>query len=323
MESISSRSRTGALTALLSSEYGMQVKTVRPAKRGFYGETWDVQADEGRYFVKADFWRHHKESYQASLPAVRQMTSRGISFVPRIAETRDDRLCCPFQEGVAAVFAYAAGDLSEDVSVTQLYDCLAKVYLLDPHGMELKTEAFDIAPLLTFQDLRDRIPLPDEVGRALSQREPDLVRYAERLKTFSAACKDNQKNFHITHGDAGGNCIVNGDQLFLVDWDSVMLAPIERDAWIYLCERRQMEEVHSVLAANGIRYTLEKNRLCYYCYAFFFYYLSEYLRSMADAYDKRRKAEIARDLTAYLTDNWIYSRLAAADLIKPDRAAEG
>lgn len=40
-------------------------------------------------------------------------------------------------------------------------------------------------------------------------------------------------SFHITHGDAGGNCILSKEQLFLVDWDSCLLAPIERDAWIY------------------------------------------------------------------------------------------
>ena len=98
---------------------------------------------------------------------------------------------------------------------------------------------------------------------ALAEKETDIARYMERLERFSAVCKGNRENFHITHGDAGGNCILNGSQLFLVDWDSCLLAPIERDAWIFICDKSEMERIDSILAESGIDYVLEQDRLCY------------------------------------------------------------
>lgn len=104
-------------------------------------------------------------------------------------------------------------------------------------------------------------------------------------------------------------------QLFLVDWDAVMLAPIERDAWIFICDKEQVEIVNLILAENEINYRLEQNRLCYYCYQFFFYYLNEYMKSIASAENEEQKAKISKDLIAYLDDSWIYKRLEAADKI--------
>ena len=75
----------------------------------------------------------------------------------------------------------------------------------------------------------------------------------EHLKQFSTACKGNRENFHITHGDAGGNCILNGNQLTIVDWNSVTLAPIERDAWIYICDKNEMKKINSILAKTKDR----------------------------------------------------------------------
>ena len=56
--------------------------------------------------------------------------------------------------------------------------------------------------------------------------------------------------------------ILNDNQLFLVDWDSCLLAPIERDAWIFICDREETEKINALLAENRIDYRLEQNRLC-------------------------------------------------------------
>lgn len=37
----------------------------------------------------------------------------------------------------------------------------------------------------------------------------------------------------ITHGDSGGNVIVlSRDDIYLIDWDEVLLSPAERDTWV-------------------------------------------------------------------------------------------
>ena len=38
----------------------------------------------------------------------------------------------------------------------------------------------------------------------------------------------------VTHGDAAGNVLVDGDAVYVVDWDTIRLAPRERDTWFHL-----------------------------------------------------------------------------------------
>lgn len=299
----------------LSCEYGFQVKDILPAKRGFYGETWDIRTEDGKYFLKVDYWNHHKKGFQNSLSVIQYITDSEISFIPKIIKTKDGHLYSRFRQGTLVVFEHILGELSEDYSTAQLYHRLAKIYRLKTDGLEMETEDFGVQRIDTFLALQSMPELPAEVKAALAKKEPDIIRYMEHLKQFSTVCKDNRENFHITHGDAGGNCIVNENQLFLVDWDTCLLAPIERDAWIFICDKDKLEKVDSVLAENGIDYVLEQNRLCYYCYNFFFHYLNEYLKSIIDAESEGQKEEIAQGLIRYLTDCWIYKRLDTADAL--------
>lgn len=303
------------LIRFLSCEYGFQVTAIHPAKRGFYGETWDIHAESGRYFLKIDYWNHHKESYQNSLSVVQYMTDSGISFVPKIIKTKSGHLYSNFCQGTSVAFEYVPGELCENCPTEQLYRCLAEIYRLKADGIEMETEAFGTEQMDTFYRLKNLPELSADVKKVLAEKEPVIAGYAERLKAFAAVCKDDKENFHITHGDAGGNCILNEKRLFLVDWDSVMLAPIERDAWIFICDKKQLETVNLILAENEVDYRLKQNRLCYYCYQFFFYYLNEYMKSIVSAENEERKAKNSKDLIAYLDDSWIYKRLEAADKI--------
>lgn len=300
----------------LESEYGFRVKGIFPAKRGFYGETWNIQTENIMFFLKIDYWNRHKVEYQNSLQAAQFMTDSGITLIPKTIKTKDDRLYSCFRQGTAVVFEYIPGEMSEDYSTAQLYNHLAKVYGLKTNGIKLKRETFGVGRIDTFQNLQNLPELPVEVKTALAKKEPEIFRYMERLKQFSDVCKNSMENFHITHGDAGGNCILNENQLFIVDWDSVMLAPIERDAWIFICDENEIKTVNSILSENGIDYVLQQNRLCYYCYDFFFHYLNEYLKSIIDAESIEQKEEIIRGLIGYLTDCWIYKRLETADAVR-------
>lgn len=108
---------------------------------------------------------------------------------------------------------------------------------------------------------------------------------------------------------------MNGEKLFIVDWDSVKHAPIERDAWIFICDNCQLQKVNEVLKENKIDYILKQERLGYYCYYFFFYYLTEYLISVLEAADLEQKQAISDDLIGYLKNSWVYERLDTADKI--------
>ena len=95
-----------------------------------------------------------------------------------------------------------------------------------------------------------------------------------------------------------------------------MLAPIERDAWVYMNDKRQLDIIYSVLAENHVDYIPCQNLLCYYCYYFFFYYLDEYLKMILCTENSEHIKETARNMSEYLEDSWIYRRLDIADKIR-------
>jgi len=93
--------------------------------------------------------------------------------------------------------------------------------------------------------------------------------------------------------------------LFLVDWDTPVLAPPERDAWCMCGRGWARDAFHSALRRHGIQHTLRTERLAYYCYSFFFHYLAAYL-------DGFTPADTAREVAEYL-DGWIEDSIRYAD----------
>ena len=158
---------TRALAAFLPSAYGLNPKNISPARRGFYGETWKIHTGGGDYFAKIDFWPCHKESYRASLPIVQYMARRGLAFVPKVIETLRGQLCCAFQGGVLALFAYVPGDLLEDYALEDLYGCLSRVYTLKTDSLALETEDFSDEIVRACANLAREPGLPESAQMAL------------------------------------------------------------------------------------------------------------------------------------------------------------
>lgn len=152
------------------------------------------------------------------------------------------------------------------------------------------------------------------------------VRYASNEQDFGMSAKGccgqgNQDapfefpDFHITHGDAGGNCILNGERFVIMDWDSVKLAPAERDAWFFLGDEKQIVSISRLLEERGMGRPLRRERLCYYCYESFFLYLTEYMENILCAQEEGRRQRMEKALADYLADNWIYLQLGIADAV--------
>ena len=301
------------LSSCLQTEYGLAIRNIVPAERGFYGETWEICTPAGKYFAKLDRWPCHKESYRASLSIVQYIADSGIVFVPKVIATRRGQLCCAFQDGVLAIFAFAPGVLLEEYAVEDLYSCLSQIYALQTDSLSLDAEDFGCEIVQTCARLSQASELPATARAALEKRQSAIARYASRLACFSAICQKDRSDFHITHGDAGGNFMSNGERFFLVDWDSVKLAPIERDAWVFMSSPAQLCAIQRTINQNGVAYHLRWERLCYYSYFYFFYYLEGYLSSILSATQERRGVEIATDMAEYLASSWIYARLDAAD----------
>ncbi|MCL2771940.1 MAG: hypothetical protein FWD71_01205 [Oscillospiraceae bacterium] len=58
--------------------------TLKPAKRGYYGETWRLEtAENTRYFLKMVYPAAHKLVYERSFPIIQHLCDHDIDFIRR------------------------------------------------------------------------------------------------------------------------------------------------------------------------------------------------------------------------------------------------
>ncbi len=250
--------REAALVRCLLDEYGLNFRDIRPANRGFYGLTWKAVTDEGALFLKADPWPQHQQGFRDGLLAVRFLMDKGIGFIPALRSAKDGRLSVPHEDMVLAVFDYLDGEHLEHASVAQQYGQLARVYRLGTAGLLLPREDFLASVLDRYGQLRAQEGLPVQVLRTLDEKADLLAHAARRLRAFSAVCADQPDGFYLTRGDAGGNCILVGEEPCLVDWDSALIAPPERDAWINIWSPKALTQIDTILMQEGLPYLLRQ-----------------------------------------------------------------
>ncbi len=302
------------LKALIQREYNLSAASITPAKRGYYGETWRMDMAHGRYFLKLDHSPQHQIKYRNSLAVVDYLCAKGIDFAGTIVKTTSGDLYCAFGSAVLAIFDWIDGEnLESDATKIPEYEMLCKLYAVSKPGFDIPRAEFSDAIASEFYSRFEQLKeqAADVQARntcSFLEQKSDLLRhYAARLGYFAKRCGEDTSNFYFTHGDAGGNLLSGAGGYFIPDWDEVMYAPPERDAWVMCCRQWAVCLFNKTLRKNRIDYQLQPCRLAYYCYHMFFYYLVEFLKGFT-------KGGLQTELEAYF-DSWIMERMEYAETI--------
>ena len=297
------------LLDFIRQEYEIEGIGISSTKRGFYGETWKLSTTDDSYFIKTVYSAVHKPVYENSFPVIDRLNCYEIDFVSKIVKTSRGQLSTHFDGAVLGVFDWIEGEnRQDDDTKIREYRMLAKVYTVPTAGLCIPKEDFSARSAEIFfaqwESLSSDLPIC-----TLFERHRDRIEdRAKRLRLFSQRCKNDRSSFFITHGDAGGNYIVSKEKDYLVDWDNPMLAPPERDAWFCMQWDWARKAFHETLRQNGIDYSLRPERLAYYCYHMFFFYLNAYL-------DRFTHTGITQGVEEYM-DCWIEESFQFADTIQ-------
>jgi hypothetical protein len=312
------------LKFFLEDRYGFEVKQIIEAKRGFYGETWKVIAESECFFIKIVYYAHHMAKYSSSLNIMDYMVHHGITFIGRIVRSKQDDLCCLFNGGTLGVFVFVEGENTEEYDLPRLMSHLAVIYHLQTGDLAIKPETFDVSCIdAFFQQFSDLKLLQSqsavEIVGILEDNRAKLHHYAIQLRSLAGLCAKDPQDFHITSGDVGGNVILDGDHFTIVDWDDIVLAPIERDLWWYMQDEGWMRTIQETLSASGFAYRLAQDRLAFYCIRGFFHYLCEYLHCFLECDGEELKKDVADAMREYMgADFFMNVNLMKADAICVD-----
>ena len=303
------------LQAFLHNEYGLHSIHVAPAPRGYYGETWKVESQEGTYFVKVVYAKAHQERYAHSFTALEHIHQCGVPHTSTIVKTLSGALYAYFDSAVCGVFAWVEGNnvQNRNTKIAE-YHILASVYAVPTEGLAIPRDSLDTNHAdtfyrwLTWLEHHHDDATARQLWATFAQHRRELDERAERLALFAKRINMKELPFYITHGDAGGNIITQGDSFTLVDWDSVRLAPPERDAWFCLHWNWAIDAFNEALHSCGLAYTLQPNLLAYYCYDSYFYYLVEYMATFCEL----KNADMPETIEGFF-HGWIAEELAFAD----------
>jgi hypothetical protein len=234
------------------------------------------------------------------------MNRNGIDFISKIVKTINGKLSAHFDDAVLGLFDWIDGENKQDEKSKVIeYQLLSKVYAIPTEGLIIQRESFTAKSSEIFFHQYESLPPDSKIKTILEPYRTKIDHGAKRLRLFSERCSGDIFPSFITHGDAGGNFITNGEKNYIVDWDTAILAPPERDAWECMSWDWAMTAFHDALRQNGIGYTLQQNRLAYYCYNSFFFCLNADL-------DKFEQTGITDGIIEYM-DGWVEESFQYAD----------
>jgi len=105
-------------------------------------------------------------------------------------------------------------------------------------------------------------PFSERAREALTRRASDLAEWLALFDRLSADVASRSRNWVVTHGEPhAANVLSTGDSHLLVDWDTVALAPPERDLWI-LSGDSSNQEAARYEAATG--HSLDQSALDFF-----------------------------------------------------------
>ncbi len=313
-EILRSREYIHRLKKAIYEQYGIDAAEIAPAERGYYGETWKVRADSD-FFLKMDYLSFHQKKFQQSLSVIEYLCGNGIDFVGKVIKTRKNKLYSNFDTAVIGLFEWIDGkNVETDQTKSTEYQMLCKIYQLTKPGLEIPSAVFsDNAAAHFYRQWETLKSAPktdanDAVLAVLERFNEDIFHCASRLSYIAGLCRQDENTFYLTHGDAGGNFFIGDGRNYILDWDEVMYAPPERDAWVMGCYDWARNLFNDTLKANHIPYKLQPERLAFYCYHMYFFYLAEFLTVHPISDQSRR----IRD---YFENGWIKSRIQFADTV--------
>lgn len=270
----------------LELNYKFKVIDIGPAQRGVYGETWYVYTRNRKYFVKINYLSCILEQFKESLVALKFMENKGIDFINNVVQTKNKDLYIEFFDGILAVFEFIEGQRCRreniDLVRLNLYEIFTQLYQVPIlNGMGL-SENF---PIACANFVLDKINAYELFKRYYTQ----ITEYFHLLREMSKLCKKITFNYYITHGDAGNNLIQNGNNFYLVDWDTFRVSCPERDIWFMIRSEDDIKVIQEIFYKKGFSYEIEKERLLYYPTYSFFYYLKCHIVAIEETNDPRKK----------------------------------
>jgi spectinomycin phosphotransferase/16S rRNA (guanine(1405)-N(7))-methyltransferase len=223
------------LARALLDGWGLTVAAIEYLPVGFGSHHWGVAAeDESRWFVTVDE-DASDESLRMALAAAIDLRDAGLSFVVAPIPTRANEPLLALGRFAVACYPYVEGEsIAWNAPPHDWGDAILEM-LLTLHHAETDAHADDF--VIRHRDGLIDLSVPDAgpysrpTAALLADRGADIRAALARYDALVART-DEQRRRVVTHGEPHpGNTMRTANGWMLIDWDTVRVAPPERDLW--------------------------------------------------------------------------------------------
>jgi spectinomycin phosphotransferase len=268
-----------ALLAALAGGWGMDVSALEYAPVGFGSYHWLVSERGGpRWFATADDLDHKAwlgatraerfDGLRRAFDAAAALAEVGLGFV--VAPVRTTRgetarrvapryavALFPFVEGRAG----RHGDAGTRAERAELVSALGELHRATPvvrqvvrrHGLAAPGRSELEGALRELDSPWSGGPFSEPARRVLAAGAGDVRALLRDVDALSKRLAARGAPWVVTHGEPhAANVIRTGEGLRLVDWDTVALAPPERDLWLVLDRAGEAAATYTELTGRSV-----------------------------------------------------------------------
>lgn len=243
------------VTALLTDAWRLDVTAVEYRPVGFGSHHWAVAGSGGRWFLTIDDLDAKRRSraetrtevlgrLRPALGTARDLADAGLTFVVAPIRTADGDVVVSIDERfAAALYPHVDGTSREWGEYTSGADRTAVVDLLvalhDAAGPGAMVEDLEIPMLTELVGATDDLgrpwtsgPYAERARALLAEHVGGLHHLLDHQRRLATAALAEPDRFVLTHGEPHpANTIITAAGVVLIDWDTVLRAPPERDLW--------------------------------------------------------------------------------------------
>jgi len=231
------------IAGLLQSVYGIVAETVTPAIGGWSALAYKIDSAQGTYFLKA--YEKKKSGATALLEKLNLCMSvaswlesntglKGRIIAPLLTKQGDIK--SETQDFTYLLFSYIDGVTlrTTPLSVFQQEELADIIAELHRHGADMPfdfssiRETFEI-PCAELLNLQNK---PDD-SLCVYRQYDMLMKAIDNAHKLAERAKKENLPFVLCHADIHGWNLMQSDNLFLIDWESIKFAPVEADLYTF------------------------------------------------------------------------------------------
>lgn len=295
----------------IEKRYQIQLNNIMPGPRQFVAETYIFEDQKGqKYFSKLIRYTKYTDRTIQSLPVLEQLYESGITDINYPIKTRSGELFVLDGETLIILFNFIDATQTFGYDNRKLGTLIAEIHAKSKEiSSNIPKEDFLLLYKEDFEQSFGSALNPLKTDKYIDEMHKILQGYKDEIradwKNFAniiQKCRDISFDFVLTHGDAPGNVLVDKEQnIYLIDWDTILLAPAERDTW-FLAES---DEFMSVYKAFYPQYEMNLLAYKFYLYNRYFEDMLGFIDEvLSDKSDEHREKNL-NDLKKDCFDKWL------------------